>query len=1187
MAMIVFLGSYALVSIPKESSPAIKFGIISIVTSYPGVNPIDIDTLITQHIEAEIKDVDGVKKINSTSNQGISFITVELETDAEESKALVDIKDAVDKADIPTDANDPMVTALSTDNEMMFTLLLYGDKATYAQQYLQQKAVQLKHALEGKWSINRIDIDGKAEQKISVLIDDQKAQQIGLSLGQIAQTIRSYNTNQPLGNFQVGDLDYDVRIQWEIKDIQTLSQVPIATIGGPIPLDELAEISIVPVDERMRGAGGPGETGNVLVTMVINKQAGANIFDASNEAKTIIEQELATLGYANLHHAYVQDMAELIRDDYRELAGNAAETLLIVFVSILLYLWRKESVIATVSLPLSFMITFIALKLMGRSLNFLTNFSFIICLGIAIDTTTVIIQWAYEKMKAGYNPTSGILLSVREFSLPLIASTATACIVYIPMLSLPGILGKFLAYIPITIFTTLVAGLLVSLTVNSALYYKLTWKSKTFMKGLIEEEYLSDEERETLEEERKGKTETFAAQQSKRDRIINSITDRYIARIRRLMASPKRKLFTILFPLVATILSFVLLGSRLWFELVPSEDNPFLSMSVAAKPGTNKQVLAKHIDMVESVLSIQPEIKSYTWTINNDTLAVSIELLKPKERTKGMRNSAEVEAGVLKELAPLISQGYTIGSDVQRKGPPSSKAIGIKLIASSNEYLDTLIATSKQVEMMLKGTPGTKNVTNSSRETPGQFVFSLDWERLKQFGLTPRDVGSQLSTMTQGVGAWSLRINDQDLDIKVQYANFIDRFDPQRFLGTTVQSTKTAVPVSTFGNYVLTKAISSVKREDTNITISIDADVQETVAPSTVQAAVDTQIKTLQLPAWIRYEQWWENQANADLINTTVTAFIISLLLIFGILVLQFNSYSQPVIIMYTVLMGFLWANIGLYLTGNPYSMSFGIGFIALTGIVVNIAIVFIDKINTNIARGMSPEAAVVDTGKTRLQPILLTQLNTVFGLWPTAVQDKFFAGLAYTVMFGLGITTMLTIFVIPLLYLERKKLVHIIKRGLLSPLLFLLLCGGWGVWIVGLVSALGFMEWWSALFMQAMGGVSLLFALWHLINLARAQMHGKQPLIDRILGLKLHQDHHEYTLRRVIQRLLYKFAPFIIGGICLAAASTVPALGAVGMLIIAARCLINAGIIWMSAHNQSLYDRRLGNTMDDSWVGE
>ena len=174
MALIIFLGSFALVSIPKESSPTIKFGIISIVTSYPGVNPVDIDTLITQHIEAEIKDIDAIKKISSTSNQGISFITAELETDADESKALVDIKDAVDKADLPADANDPQVSALSTDNEMMFTLLLYGDANVYSQQYMQRKAQELKHRLEGKGGINRIDIDGKAEQEIQVAVDQAK-----------------------------------------------------------------------------------------------------------------------------------------------------------------------------------------------------------------------------------------------------------------------------------------------------------------------------------------------------------------------------------------------------------------------------------------------------------------------------------------------------------------------------------------------------------------------------------------------------------------------------------------------------------------------------------------------------------------------------------------------------------------------------------------------------------------------------------------------------------------------------------------------------------------------------------------------------------------------------------------------------------------------------------------------------
>ncbi len=295
MALIIFLGSFALVSIPKESSPTIKFGIISIVTSYPGVNPVDIDTLITQHIEAEIKDIDAIKKISSTSNQGISFITAELETDAEESKALVDIKDAVDKADLPADANDPQVSALSTDNEKIFTLLLYGDANTYSQQYMQRKAQELKHRLEGKGGINRIDIDGKAEQEIQVAVDQAKADQMGLSLNQIAQTIRAYNINQPLGNFVVGELDYDVRMQGEITSVEQLRTVPLTTIAGPIPLEQVAQISVDPVDERQRGAGSFGVTGNVLVSLVINKQAGENIFTSAENAKVVIEQELATL----------------------------------------------------------------------------------------------------------------------------------------------------------------------------------------------------------------------------------------------------------------------------------------------------------------------------------------------------------------------------------------------------------------------------------------------------------------------------------------------------------------------------------------------------------------------------------------------------------------------------------------------------------------------------------------------------------------------------------------------------------------------------------------------------------------------------------------------------------------------------------------------------------------------------
>lgn len=309
---------------------------------------------------------------------------------------------------------------------------------------------------------------------------------------------------------------------------------------------------------------------------------------------------LKTQTYQGLEISYTQDIADVVRDDYATLASNGLQTIFLVFLAILLFVGMKESIIASMTIPLAFLITFMALHMLGLSLNFLTNFSLIICFGIAIDTTIVIIEGAHEKLRMGYNPKSAVLLAVRDYKWPLIAGTATTCVVFLPMLALPGIAGKFLAYIPITIFTTLLAALFISLTINSALYYKLSKKSKYFERKNDENEYLTEDEIVLLAQEREGKTEKTHHTLSRREKILDRMSQKYSDRLGKIMHNKKTRLISILAPIGLLILSFIVISPQLGFTLFPSGDNPFISIDILGQEGATTESMIPYIDTIDA-----------------------------------------------------------------------------------------------------------------------------------------------------------------------------------------------------------------------------------------------------------------------------------------------------------------------------------------------------------------------------------------------------------------------------------------------------------------------------------------------------------------------------------------------------------------------------------------------------------
>ena len=1015
--MILVLWWYSVISLPKESAPDIKFWIISINTIYTWVNPEDIDSLITQKIEREIKDINGIKKLSSTSYLWGSVVVAELYNGISVKDTMVDIKDKIDSVSLPEDVETPFVRELSTENEQMFRLLMYWEKEKFSKWYLKERARLLKSEIEWKWWVTKIDIQWTSDYEVEIHLNKSKLETIWLTIWQIASILRSTNKNYPIWSFSISNLNYDFRIEWEVKEIHELLTIPISSQNGSIiKLSDVATITKKYKDESFGRLWFHVDPGYNYVSFVFEKKAWSDIFAVVENAQNLIDEVLAKEAFDWLKTLRVRDMAKYIKEDYESLLDSWAYTLGLVFFTLLLFIWIKESIIATFAIPLAFLITFCMLKATWLSMNFLTNFSLVLTLWIAIDTTIVIVEWAHEKMRLWFNSRSAILLALEDYKYPLIAWTTTTLVAFLPLFLLPWVIWKYLSYIPITVFSTLLAALFLALTINSALFLKFNKPLKKFEEDIEHDELRSEDEKLLLSVEREWKVPAHHSNHNLRERFQDKLSSVYLFFLERFMASKRARRLSIAIPVICLLLTFVFLSPKIGFKLFPQGDNPWIMADITWKTWIKTENLLQYSDKIEEIFSAVPEFIVYYVNFSDNKIGINVETVHKNERD---RDSFEIEEELKKKLEYFENIWLDVSVAVHADGPPAWKAVWVKLVADSNKKFRDLITVSKDFEEYLRSVPGTTWVANSSEDSPWQFVFKYKREKLLQMWLSPWDISREIIFAINWVKAWVIKGDSDDFDIVLKYDRFIDNVNPNDVENTLINTPKWKIRFWDVAEYVFDNSIASIKREDTNIVISVEAGTTKWVLPWPIQTKFEEFAEKYHYPEGISFLKWWENEENKALIQSTLVSFFISILLIFVILVLQFNSYSQPAVILYSVILAILWVNIWLYATWHSYSMPFAIWFIALTWVVVNDAIILIDRINNNLKKNLGNMNAVLEAWRARLQPIILTTLTTLFWIYPITRQDIFWEVLWFTIIFWLFVGSLMTLFVIPALYYE------------------------------------------------------------------------------------------------------------------------------------------------------------------------
>jgi multidrug efflux pump subunit AcrB len=1018
---LIVLGFVALSAIPKESSPSIKFWIVSVVTVYPWTNPNDIDTLITDKIYKEIKDIKWIDKIDSKSSLWVSAITINLKTNANTKDVINEVRNNVNRVILPSDAKTPVITEINTDTKQAFSIYLYAKNPSTTKSLLMNRAVEIQDAIEAVPGIESVKFNQWYDYDAEIVIDAEKLKATWLTIDTVATAMRSWNRDVPVWNFWVGQKNYDFRIEGKYKEALSFLSIPLNLADGSvITLSDIATLERTYKDKSISTIWlSKSSTLAPFVSLTVNKTDGSNIFTVSDEAKKVVESMFTRGTYKDFWYEYWLDLADNIRDDYKELAREALTTLVLVFIAMYLFVWFRDSLFATVTLPLAFLATFLLLYYGWFTLNFLTNFSLILSFGIAVDTIIVIVQAASAKIRVWYDPRSAIMLALREYAVPVISWVMTTIVVFIPMMALPGILWKFLAYIPITIFWVLASWLVLALTVNSALYLLFVKKSTTYVSDENAIEYAEEDERELLTLEREWKEEIQKAIPL-RIRVIHACTSWYKRTLRSFLENTFLRRISIGVPVIVLILSFLLLAPRVWFDLFPWDDNSLLSFKIEWSNGLRPEEMYEQVKKMNTIFSKYPEIRYTTLTTKNNETSVTVQLYKKDERkSKWQMSVFDLEKLLVADFKPYEEAGLKITSEVAKNWPPWAKAVWLKIIARKAEELPTLITVAHDFEKYLKTVPWTKNVSLSSKDTPGQFVFTIKKEALSLYNISPALIYSQVTQMMNGVTVWSIEDNGTDMNIVLRMSNFREKINIEDILTTTFNVWPNTYQLWNFIDYDTKNSIASVERSDGKVQITVDADLETWIDSVSTQSKFAAFAEKYNFPPWISYKAWWENEANKELIVAVLSAFFIALLVIFSILTLQFNSYSQPAVILYSVIMSLPFVMLGLLITGNKFSLPFWIGFIAFTWIAVNHGIILIDAINQNLKKWMEGFTALVEAWSSRLEPMTLTTVTTVLGILPIALRDKFWSWMGFTIIFGIIAASTLTLFVVKWIYFE------------------------------------------------------------------------------------------------------------------------------------------------------------------------
>jgi multidrug efflux pump subunit AcrB len=1095
--IITLIGLMTYISLPKEQFPEIKLPQIIVQTVYPGTSPDNMENLVTKPIEKEVKNLTGVKKVTSNSFQDYSVVIVEFNTDVKVDKAKQDVKDAVDKArtDLPTNLpNEPEVKDIDLTE---LPILYVNISGNFDLNRLKKYADRVKDEIEELKEIKRVDMVGALEREIQINVDLFRMQAAGMTFNDIEQTVAYENFSATAGEVSMNNQKRILSIRNEFKSAEQIGNLVVRNQQGKaIYLKDIADVR----DNFEEQKSYARLDGKNVITLNIIKAKGQNLIDASEKIEALLERLHKEELPKELNLVITGDQSETTKTTLTDLINTIIIGFILVTLILMFFMGVTNALFVAMSVPLSCALAFLVMPAIGFTLNMIVLFSFLLALGIVVDDAIVVIENTHRIFDNGKVPIKkAAKLATGEVFLPVLSGTVTTLIPFIPLAFWKGVIGSFMFYLPITLIITLIASLLVAYIINPVFAVDFMkphdpkdtgerkWKKKDKVVMII---FLSVMAIAYLSQSFGFGNfvaflygfvllEKFVFEKwihSFQNKVWPAFQDWYVKWLKRALDRPG---FTMLLTGLVLFVTIVMMVWRFPKPVFFPSGEPnftyvYLNMPVGTDQAYTNQVLGKLEDRVYKALDIDLKTGKRNPAVKSVISNVTVGAIDPNSGevgdfpNKGKITVAYVEFSKRNGIstAELMSRireavkgvpGAEVTVDKESGGPPLPKPIVIDI---SGDNLDSLISTSESLKRFLekKQIAGVEELRSDFQASKPEIVFYLDRERMNAAGITTGQVAMGLRTAVFGKEISRFRDANDDYPITLrlnqQQRENIDavRNMPIVYRDMGMGGVIRTVPVSSFADIDYGTTYGGIKRKDQKRIISLTSNVLGGFNENEVVDAIRQELTGYKAPAGVSISMGGQQEEQAETGAFLSGAMGVAVCLIFLILILQFNSLSRTLIIMSEILLSWFGVFLFTSIFRNDFSIVMsGIGMVALAGIVVRNGILLVEFMDLMLKEGMSPYEAILEAGRTRMTPVILTATAAILGLIPLAIglnidfvslfrhlnphifiggdSVAFWGPLAWTMIYGLSFATILTLIVVPVMSLLAFRAKDWLKR--------------------------------------------------------------------------------------------------------------------------------------------------------------
>jgi len=1013
---LVLGGIAAYVSIPKEADPDIPIPYIYVGVTLPGISPADSERLIVKPLELELRRLTGVKEVNGNASQNHGAVILEFDVSFDKDKALADVREKVDNArsKLPADADEPTISEFNT---ALFPIIMVSLSGNVPERELYRKARELKDILAAIPSVLEANLVGAREEILEIIIDPSMMETYGISTNDLYAAINRNNQLVPAGSVDNGTGRFAISVPGLIENSEDIAELAIKTNGDAvIRLSDIADIR-----RSFKDASAYGRfNGKPTIAIEVTKRLGANIINTTQNVRTVTQDYTANWP-ENINIDFSSDFSTIIFDMIGGLEISIINAIALVMILVIAALGFRSALLVGMAIPTSFLIGFLIIDAMGYTLNMMIMFGLVLSVGILVDGAIVVVEYADRKMSEGLDKKEAYAMAASRMLWPITSSTATTLAAFAPMLFWPGVSGKFMSYLPITVIIVLTASLLTAmifLPVLGGLFGKTSQQGSSVLSGLA-----ADSDMDVVD--------------------TQGPTGSYIRFLDKCINRPKTTLASAVIVLISVIILYGQFGRGAEFFTQIEPHQAFVYVKARGNLSIDEaNALSRDVERI--VLNTPGIASAFVQATTpgrggfnpsgGEPRDMIVKILVEFTNYMTRKPATEILADIAREGSKL--SGIKVETREREDGPPTGKDLDIEV---RGQNMETLTASAKLIRGYLEQSSDKLTDLENSLDLPGiEWNLNVDREAAGRFGVDIATLGGIVQLVTDGVLIARYRPDDSDdeIDIRARYpfdARSINKLDQLRI------STPTgSVPITSFVTRSAEQKVGQVTRKDGYRVIYLRANT--TINPETGskylanEAVADFQnwLADQTLPNGVQVQLLGANKEQQEAADFLGKAMIASLFLMFIILLMQFNSVYYTILTLSTVILSTVGVMLGMTITGQLFSVIMtGTGVVALAGIVVNNSIVLIDtfqRLNTS----MPSRDAILRAAGQRLRPILLTTITTMIGLLPMALhlsvnvvsrdvgygspEGSWWVQLATAIIFGLGFSTLLTLILVPVL---------------------------------------------------------------------------------------------------------------------------------------------------------------------------